>query len=248
MSEINKFFEGLPSEDKQATDIFNDKPAETPEVVPEKGEDEPKSKDRRYRRLEQKLQEERESNIALAERIRVLAELKEEQKSNKDESFDPELIELFGDNEAGKRVAQIFEKKLQGVSERAKQEALEELSKAQSYESELVNEYSNQIDEEFANIEDKYDVDLSGNDASSKKLRELYVNELQRRSHKDKDGNIDSYPDFEATFEDVLEKVKPDNTRNKEIADKSMVRSGQSSPKEEDDSNRAYLRSLGIRV
>ena len=248
MSEINKFFEGLPSEDKQATDIFNDK-AETPAVVPEKGEDEPKSKDRRYRRLEQKLQEERESNIALAERIRVLAELKEEQMSNRDnDDFDPELIELFGDNEAGKRVAQIFEKKLATVSERAKEEALRELSEARNYEEDLVNEYSNQIDEEFANIEDRYDVDLSGNDANSRKLRELYVNELQRRSHKDQDGNIDSYPDFEATFEDVLEKVKPDNSRNKEIADKSMVRSGQGTPANDDDAQLRHLRSLGIRV
>jgi hypothetical protein len=249
MSEVDKFFEGLPTQDKKVADVF-EKPEEGKKEVqePEKEENEHKAKDRRYRRLEKKLQEERESNIALAERIKILAELKQQETSVKTDDLDPELVEVFGDTDVGKKIAKIFEKKLESVTERARQEALEEIKKSQNKEDELVKEYSNQIDEEFSRIEELYDVDLTGDSEQAIKLRETYVEELQRRSHKDRDGNIDAYPDFQATFEDVYERMKPDNSRNKAVADRSMTRSGQADTKTDDDQMRNQLRALGIRV
>jgi len=200
-------------------------------VEPEEDEDKPKV--RRYRRLEEKYQKEREANIALQERIKVLSETERYQKENEGE-IDPDLIKAFGTTEDGKALTNIFSKKFKEVQSTAEANAerrvMERMAEQESKASEQEAIESETIDQAFDNIEDKFGVDLSGKSKASKDFRNGFIDFVEQISPKDKDGDIIEYADFETAYETyskLASNTKPREVseRQKELASRGMTRS-----------------------
>lgn len=231
-NEIDKFFGDLPSEDKKVADVFEvpkDKPAEQAVVKEEGGEEGESHKNRRHRRLEEQLQRERESNIALNERIRTLAEVKAAEKDSG--TLDPRLLRVFGDSDAGKQIAKDFGEILAEETERAKTKALDEFRNEQSQAYQEQKESEAFIDSQLESLEDEHNVDLTSNSPAARKARREFLEMVEKLSPKDEEGNISGYADFESTFDvyqQTLTKEQP--TRQKEIASKSMQRSAPGTP------------------
>jgi len=78
----------------------------------------------------------------------------------------------------------------------------------------------------FENIEETFNVDFNTN----KKLRSEFAEFIERVAPKDENGEIIDYPDFTETFKVFQElRQKPQNTRAKELASRSMTRGGEAS-------------------
>lgn len=259
-NEVEKFFDSLPSQDKKIPDTFEQKVNESTftEKVNEKnndGEEVEGRKNRAYRRLEEKYQRERESAIALNERLIALAEAREENVNrNYGDNLDPDLIRVFGDSDTGKEVARIFDKKLTETATRAREEALIELEQRQSQGIQEQKEYESLIDSQLESLEDEHNIDLTSNAPQARKARREFLEMVQNLSPKDENGAITGYADFDSVF-DVYERTRSQDkspemvSRQKEIASRSMQRSGAvDNTKLNDDANLNYLRSIGIRI
>lgn len=244
MNEIEKFFGGLPGEDKQQQDVFDNdsqkNPVEKTDGAPEngdekKGDDDEKGgeprKNRRHRRLEEQLQRERESNIALAERIKVLAEVKRGEPATAGE-MPPEWVALYGNSPESQNAWAMQERIFKQYAERAKTEALQEFETKQSAVVKQQKEFESFIDNELEALEDEYDVDLTSDAPAARKARRELLEMVQQLSPKDESGTIVGYADFGSTFElyrKTKTQEKPANetiTRQKEIAAKTMQESG----------------------
>lgn len=231
-NEVEKFFEGLPSEDKQLADVFNEKPKEeTPEKEEEKVSDF-RVKNRADRRLYDALQRERESNIALAAKLETLSEVQKFTQDTKLSNEVPaEWIALYGDTPEAKKAWQMEERLISRAKEEAKAEALEEFESRQNRVVQEQKQYEQQIDSELEALEDTYNVDLTSNAPSARKARREFLEMVQSLSPKDEAGNIADYADFSSTFE-VYQKTRQQDKssetsgRQKELASRSMQRGG----------------------
>jgi hypothetical protein len=255
--EIDKFFEDLPTEDKKVADIFEDKkPTEEAgktEEKPEEGETEEQKEvrlNRRERRLQAKLQAERESNIALNERLKTLAEVEKTVKETAGE-IDPRLIRVFGTSDEAKEVARHFTEILAETKESAREEALREIEQRQIGIQEEQKEYESFIDSQLESLEDQHNIDLTSDSVQARKTRREFLEMVEQLSPKDSDGTITDYADFGSTF-DIYQKThqepKVDNSRQKEVASKSMQRSAQngSSESQRTPGFRGWEKDLGI--
>lgn len=222
---------------------------ETTSSEPEKESEElPEDlKNRHIRRLEAKLTREREANIELAARESARSEYEKFHETTKDLTIDESLITLYGDNENGRRAAQLTQQLLDKTATRAKQEALDEFNRAQQAAEREVTVQGKLIDDEIEAIEDTYGVDLSGSTESSQKLRTYFLNLVEKLSPKDAQGNITSYADFDSTWELTQERLQRTNTRNKDLGSRGMTKSN-SSPAvtTEKTSSERWLKDQGI--
>ncbi len=239
MNEIDKFFDGLPKQDVKIEDPLKDtnieKKSETTDNVekPEKEESDdesPARKNRRHRRIEEQLQKEREANIALTERIKVLAE-QDKIVRESDGTIDPRLVRVFGTTDEGKEVAKHFSEILAETKQSAREEAIREIEQQRTQQIEEQKQYESFIDNELESLEDEYNVDLTSDAPVARKARREFLEMVQSLSPKDENGTITGYADFGSTFELYKEKhtEKTDTTRRDEIASKSMQKSGSGS-------------------
>ncbi len=237
-SSIDEFFQGLPKEDKQQADIFNENPQKPTEEVaaatteagakvevkPEEGE-EPR-KNRRHRRLEEQLQKERELRIAAEAKAEGRSEVEKfNQTSNGD--VDPEWLQIYGDTPESRRAWGLFEKMSEKKALQAKEEALEEIRKDQIAEAEEERVQEAYIDSQFESIEDEFNIDLTSDSPAARKRRSEFIDLVEALSPKDQNGDLVEYADFHNAWELYQEKqAQPDNTRQREIAARSMVKTG----------------------
>lgn len=249
-SEVDKFFENLPTKDNAAADIFDERPKAEAEPAAD-GEDEPDGrKNRRHRRLEEKLQQERDANIALTERIKVLSEQKESSRESRSAEVSPDLVKVFGDTDAGREIARIMEKREEDILSRAEERALERLMSAQGEEEKEVKRHEASIESKIEELEDRHGIDMSSGTRAANHARSEYLSLVSSLSPKDDEGNITSYADFDSAF-DVYQRTrdKPDASRNKELASRTMQKSGSVNPQRTaDDAGKRWLRSIGIKV
>jgi hypothetical protein len=237
MSQQEEFLKEVKSDipvlnDDQFADLL-DKPKKKEEPQAEKPiseEDEDKPKARRYRRMEQRMKEIEDMNIALNERVKVLSEAEKYAQENAGE-VDPDLIKVFGTTEDGKQLTSIFQKKFKEVQENAEKSALERIRQEEISAKEEMARESKTIDNAFENIEDKFGVDLSGSNKTSRALRDGFIDFIEAISPKDETGEIIEYADFETSFEtykQLAERNKPREVseRQRELADRSMTHSG----------------------
>lgn len=238
---VDKFFDSLPSEEKM---FEEETKAAVPEKNLEKGSEEKKGgddkkeddeydgpKNRHMRRLEQKLQRERESNIALTERIKAQSEFSKLREEFKSEGLDDRLLELFGTNDQGKRAAKLFQEMRLEDRQAAKDEALREIEERNKQAQTEQRQYEEMIDSELEGLEDQFDVDLTSNAPAARKARKEFLELVQELSPKNENGELTDYADFGKTFElyqrsRTTEKSSADTTKAKEIASRSMVRPG----------------------
>lgn len=249
-SEVEKFFDALPGSDQQIGDSLDEKPAEKP-VTPQADDDDADQhlKNRRERRLQDKLDRERESAIALNERVKELAEIVEGFKKSSASPLEDKFKQVFGDDERGVLLTKNFAEIMQSVKQEAKLEALQEIESRSSLEKDQEKVYSDQVDQEFEYLEDTYGVDLSSDSQKAVKTRNEFIDFMIDISPKDENGDIVEYADFDAGFKAFSKTQTKPESRNKELAARTMTNSHSSSPSSgNDDATERWLNENGIRT
>lgn len=233
-NEIDSFFEGLPSEDKQVReDMFTEKPVVPAEgdnkvvapVAPEEG-NEP-HKNRRHRRLEQQLQQERDA------RIRAEAEAEAARKYGTNQGapsteVDPRWIRMYGDTPESREAWKLQQDIFNDYKTQAKEEAVNEVRQAQLDAQRQEKEFETLIDSELEGIEDEFGVDVTSDAPAARKARREFLAMVEQASPKDANGTITAYADFGTVWEyyqlkQGSSKDVNSNARNKEIASRSMA-------------------------
>lgn len=155
------------------------------------------------------------------------------------------LTRIIG-NDTPERVQAIkdFKKYLSSIEEKGAQKALSTIQQQQEEERKAEAEASEALDNGFESIEESYGVDLTSNNPTSKKMRTDFIEFIKRVSPKDENGNVVQFPDIPETFalfQEVNKSKSPSNSKAKELASRSMARSGDSSntPVSKDNSWRA---------
>lgn len=244
-SEQQQFLDEVKDENK--VDAFEAPLAEP--VTPEKDEEDPEQvaeevKNRRHKRLEEKLRVERESNIALAERVKVLSET---QKFKNDVSVDDDLhAVLYGANaptDETRAVAARLQKVLEKYSSQSEERALSKFEEKQAEIRAQEKTETARLDSMVEDIEDHFGVSLN------EEQQKAFFRRLERVSPKDEDGNVKDYADHLTVYEDLAASVQARKAENpaKNLSSRSMVKSGTSGDsKLQDDSALRFLKSEGI--
>lgn len=250
-SAMDEFLGDIPVADgeERTGDVFNQPLGET-EKKPESEEDSTavvtNRDNREARRAKKALQSEREANIALNERVRVLSELGRFSKET-DQDVDGSLITLYGDDENGRKAAQITQSLLNKTKEEAREEALNMFREEQQREAEEVGTHQQELDDMLEDIEDEFNVDLTSNTPMTNKMRQDFYILLEKMSPKNRNGEVTDYADPIATWEMLQLQKKPDNSRAKDLSTRSMVKSSAMTDTNlEDKTQERFLREAGI--
>lgn len=230
-SEVDKFFEGLPSEETKKVDIFEEETAKGEKKDDlekgnegEPGEGEPR-KNRRHRRLEDQLQKERE--------LRIAAEAKAEGRSeaerfNKvaDVQVPDKWLRIYGDTPES-RTAWVLQKEMFDEQAKAvREQTLQEVEARDKKRVDEQREFESFIDTELEGLEDEHNVDLTSDAPAARKARREFLELVAELSPKGEDGAITAYADFDAAWKQYqkgkTEKPDPDVARRKELAARSM--------------------------
>lgn len=182
-------------------------------------------KDRRHRRLEKTLQESREMNIALNERLKVLSETQKFQQGiGADEDIHKVLYGDQAETPQTRAVAQNLQRLLDKRDESVEERAFRRLQEANQSSNEEVSENVSYLEDEFEAIEDRFAIDLSGNTEASRKIRDGFIDYISASSRKDRNtGEILDYPDIQFAWGEYNARRKPiTNGRATQIADRSM--------------------------
>jgi len=240
-NEQDKFLEDLmPKGENPLTDIINPQGEEKKEEVVEETETE--KSNRRERRLQAKLTAERESSIALAARLAALTEAQKFRSESEPSSFEEKARRIYGtETPEATAATQLLIDSLREAKEAAKREALEAMREEQEKNREAIQKEERQLDSMVEEIEDEYGVTL---DPQSKKL---FFQTLERLSPKDSNGDVVAYADHHAVWEELQSRKPQQPNRAKEIAARSMNKTGSSpSTTVQDDATERYLRENGI--
>jgi hypothetical protein len=246
MSEQTEFLKDL--DNSTAEDIFEKPIEQTEENLPTEEKEteeqlEMKLKNRRERRLAEKLQSEREANIALNARLQGISEAQKLRNETEESEYLRMLDRIYGNaTPEAIEATELLKKAFQGVHESAKKSALEELQKERQKEAELVAKEESELEDIISSVEDQFNVDLSADKATRKGFLTL----MEKVSPKDKNGNIIEFADAKTVWE-LYESRKEKSTRAKDLSGRSMVRSG-SNPVStlQDDSTVRFLKENGI--
>lgn len=241
-TEVEKFLEGV-QEDKPIEEVtVKEEVTDDPEKVSES------VKNRRHRRLEERLQAEREANIALNERLKA----KEEAMQNvvKEVPVDERIVRIFGNDTPEKiEMAKHFTDILKEYSGKAREDAIKELraenERLKREEVEAVKTFESKIESGLETIEDEYNIEL----APGSKERKEFLDFVSKLAPKDEDGNPVELPDLLGTYEIYQSTKTPKNNRREQIAARSMQSQGQPNiKKEEIDQNEKWLNQHGIKT
>lgn len=128
------------------------------------------------------------------------------------------------------KALEALEKTLAGADERASQKAIERFQQqVQEQEQQRTKEDEAAITElnsGFEEIEETLGVDLTSNTAQAQKLNLEFRQYLKKIAPKDENGEVKSFPDIPAAFEEFQERNKrAPATRAKELASRGMTRS-----------------------
>lgn len=253
MNEQEKFLKDLEPRENGKVDNFeeplNAESTETkkePVTDPDDPEIQPESvKDRRHKRLEAKLQAEREANIALAARLETVSEAK---KSTSGDATDhlKSIERIYGtDSPEAVAATELLKNAFMGVQKKATDDALEIFRKEQREAVEATKKEEQELDSMIEEIEDEYNIDLTS--PKSEELRKGFFKRLEKLSPKDSEGNILHYADHHAVWEDYQSKLpKKTENRAKDLSDRSMVHSTSSESKLKETSDERWLKEAGI--
>jgi hypothetical protein len=255
---LKKHNNNMPNETEKLADMFPDKQTNSPDpFAPEKVEDKVEEKDteaeleaiknRRERRLEAKYQAEREANIALTERIKVLSEVEKFRKETPSAGWKEKSARIYGTDKAENAEATLLLQ--EAIAEAAEEKATEKVEKLKEElsaretesENELAREEDN-VESMMETVEDEFGVNL----AAGSKARNAFIDEMEKLSPK-RNGEIVEYADPIAVWEIVQEKMNKPNSRSRELASRSMTRSsGSSEANEENKATEQYLKEQGL--
>lgn len=198
---------------------------------------------RRERRLQAKLTAERESSIALAARLEALTEAQKFSRDITPSSYEEKASRIYGNATPENAAAtELLLASLKEAKEEAKKEAVEAWRHEQANERAELQKEEKTLDSMIEDIEDETGLTIDS------QTQKAFFSLLERLSPKDTDGNVIAYADHHAVWEDLQSrKEKVQNTRAKDLASRSMVRTGSSpSTTVEMDANERFLRDNGI--
>lgn len=227
-------------EPEQKTDVFDQpiEPVVPTEETPEEPED---TSNRQLRRLQKRYEAERESAIALAAKVEVLTSAQRAQAEVPSEYL-KKIERLYGtDSPEAQAATQLLSDALKGVEDRATERALEAFRAEQQQEADAVGQNERTLDSMVEDIEDTFNVTM---DAQTQKG---FFQLLEKLSPKDHNGNIIEYADAHAVFEELQARRAPAQNRAKDLAARSMVKTGASPDTNvQDDAALRFLKDNGI--
>lgn len=238
-SEQQKFLADLEVKD----DVFEKPLTEEPitEEVKEPEDEEFKAKNRRERRLLEQNQRLREEAIATQARLEGI---KEAQSLRQEEPAEylKRIEKIYGTNTPeAVEATNLLKEALEGVRKTAAEDAYKRFAEEKGSEQQAVQEEERNLDEILDHVEEEYGIDMSGDD------RQGYLTLLEKVSPKDRDGNIIEYADPDTTAELYQSRKEKSASRAKELASRSMTRSGATQEsKLMDDAATRFLRENGI--
>lgn len=205
-------------------------------------EQEQKLKNRREKRLADKLQAERESNIALNARLEAISEAQKTSRGTDTPDYLKTVERIYGsDSPEAIAATELLKTALKGVEESAYSRSLETLREEQRNATEAVRSEEKNLDFFVEQIEDEFNVSLSADQQKG------FFRLLERLSPKDTEGNIIQYADPLTTFELYKDKFTKKDSRAKDLSARSLVASGSSGDtKLQDDATVRYLKEQGI--
>lgn len=249
MSELKTFLDEIGVNDEKVVDVLTDP------LVPEEGkqeengssnnsgDDEHQPRNRRERRLEAKLQAERESSIALAAKLAEREKIDSERNVTVESDYIKSIERIYGtDSPEAIEATELLKGAFKGLHKDATENALKLFREEQQAEKAAVSNEEKALDMMIEEIEDGYNVEV---DSATQKA---FFTLLERMSPKDNDGNITQYADHTAVWEMLQsQRTVPKSNPAKDLSSRSMVQSGSSKEsKLEDDSNVRFLRDNGI--
>ncbi len=248
-SEEFKLFDEL-QKDNGIQDLIeaNQPPVEATPTEPE----EKVLKNRMERRQAEKIQRLREENLVLAERLKLLAEQRED-KTTDDKDYLKKVERIFGTvDEKGQydpnraQATETLKSALAEAVEDARMKAIKEFETRQSEtsraEREAVEQNEEFLDDAFAEVQDTFGIDMD-----SPKERNAYIELLEEMSPKDRSGEIIEYADPMAVAKVYLKVRNSPTNQAKEVASRSMVRGGASNPSQiNEDATLRWLRENNL--
>lgn len=248
-NEAHKFLDEFKKpEESNDPFAFLEKPVEKPVVEttepesPVEGTPEPRN--RREKRLMEKLQSEREAAIALAAKLDAITQSQESRKSEEAEYLTV-AERIYGNSTPELREAsELLKTALNGVKEEAKREALAEYQRIRQQELEAVSKAEGRIDSMLEELEDEFNTDLT-----SGAHRTEFLKLLEKMSPKDSEGNIVEYADHFAVWDIYQDKLNRNKAPNpaKDMAARGMVQSaGANNTNLTNETHERWLRENGI--
>ena len=224
-----------------------DQPIETEGEQPKEGEVKEETAEeksnRRERRLQSKLQAERESSIALAARLEALTEANQARGDNSEDAYLKAVEKIYGTlTPEAVEATELLKKALVDVKNASRDEALAMFREEQRKEREAVVTEDKTLDSMVEELEDEFGVTIDPQTEKS------FFQLLEKMSPKDSEGNVIAYADHYAVWDELQSrKPQPKVNRAKDLASRSMVRTG-SSPQGtvEAEASERWLRENGI--
>ena len=145
------------------------------------------------------------------------------------EDEDDYYVRLIG-NDTPEKVAMIREARQRDerLLQQAEERAFNRLSKSQQEELEAERKAEEQLTNALDEIEETFNVDITSKDPVARKTRVDFMNFVEKIAPKNSRGEIIDYPDMNSAFETFQEmrKTTPNSNRAKDLASRSMARSG----------------------
>lgn len=213
------------------------------EGASEKGDVQPRN--RRERRLMEKLSAERESASFLAGKLEARTEA-ERTIQSEEKDYLKFAERIYGtDSPEAALATDLLKKAITGARDDAENRAYERMREDRKNEIAEEQAASSELDQMVDHIEDEYNVTLTANQETA------FFQLLQKMSPKDSEGNVREYADPDAVWEVFAEKLhKPTagNSRAKDLSSRSMVNSGASKENTnlQDEVHQRFLREQGI--
>ena len=153
-----------------------------------------------------------------------------EEVIDKEDAITDVLVRIIG-NDTPEKLSAIkdFKKVLLEREDKGAEKALNYFQEQQAKEQEVYKEAENEVEQGFESIEETFGIDLDAPNAT--KVRNDFIDFVQRISPKDRDGNIVEYADFTESFSlfQEMNKKPSSNSRNKELASRGVSRGADAS-------------------
>lgn len=232
-SELHKLFT-KQNEPFAPNDSQDGSPAE---VLPEE------LKNRHVRRLEEKLQREREANIAMAARVDALSEAQKMRQEPSAASWEEKARRIYGNDKpenaaASDLLVQSIKEASEAAETRAYEKARQDMRSRQEEETRETATVQSYIEQ----VEDRYGVDFTSS-ATARERQQEFKDLWFKLSPKDAKGEVKEYADPYEVFE-IFNSRRADPA--KDFASRNMVRSRPVENAVQDDATTKYLRENGI--
>lgn len=242
-SEQEKFLESVKEESIMdqplSPEPVKDEGAKEVPVDDELGE----AKRRREKRLMEKLQAEREANIALNARLQTISQAQKFRSETEPADYLKHVERIYGTNSPeAQEATRLLQDALKGVEDRATERALEKLREEQRQAQQEVAKSEEELDSYIEGLEERHNI------VFTPQMQQAYFSLMEKLSPKDASGNILSYADPDAVYDVFTERFQKPTNRAKDLASRGMTTSASSAPeaKLQDDAAREFMRQAGI--